>query len=187
MSIRKLTVKIKTPTGMVPPGRGFYQCEEDTLYVQTGLFRPERRFFSYLESRHVRFDIDRFGRLMMIEVNYPRRRWSVCNEINLPPIIETADVRWLDFRADMAEPEIFTNRNRDLLWLCFDRSHSRSWVQIAESVLLQIDRHSHVTGVLINDIVDDLAGRELAAYRRHLDRIARHDDAPDTARSAVYC
>ncbi len=35
-TIESIALKIDTPTGEITPGRGFYQLEEDALYVQVG-------------------------------------------------------------------------------------------------------------------------------------------------------
>ena len=170
MCVRAITLKIETPTGLVLPGRGFYQLEEDALYVQVGEFSRRRRFFSYLESDRVRFDIDKAGRLMLIEVDHARRRWKVDRNLAPPTIGEPADIRWLDFRARIPDPQILTDEQRAVLLLRFAESSSWRWYALAESVLVQVDECDHLAAVWIADIVDDLAGQRIASFRKKVSR-----------------
>jgi hypothetical protein len=169
-ALESIALKIDSPTGQVLAGRGFYQLEEDSVYVQVGEYHNGRRFFNYLESEHVRFDIDRTGRLILIEVSCPRRRWEI-DEILVPPqIAEPADVRWLDFRSRIPEPRLITNPPRAALLLRFAPDHFWRWFLLAESVFIQVDANLSLAAVLISRIEDDLAGREIAAFRRLINR-----------------
>ena len=165
MALEQISLKIDTPTGDTVPGRGFYQLEEDSLYVQVGEYRDNRGFFNFLESNTVRFDIDKSGRLLLIEVTLPRRRWEVDSELTAPTIAESADIRWLDFRARLPEPKLVTNPKQTALLIQFAPDGSWRWFQLAEAVLIQADRNHCLTAVMITDIEDDLAGRQIAAFR----------------------
>jgi hypothetical protein len=101
MALTRLRARIETPTRTVAPGRGFYQLEEDVLSVQLGPFAGQRQCFSSLESDLVRLDMDRWGRLIGLEVFTPRRQWPVTDP-EPPRIAEPADIRWLDFRESIA-------------------------------------------------------------------------------------
>jgi hypothetical protein len=177
MTLKSISLRIDSPTAAVLPGRGFYQLEEDSLFVQVGEFSEERRFFSYLESEseRVRFDIDREGRLMLIEVDLPRRRWTVVPDLSIPTIAETADIRWLDFRERMVDPEILTDERRSIAMLRFVESSSWRWYKLTDSVLLQVDANSQLMAVIITSIDDDFAGRELAAFRKWLKRRVKRE------------
>ena len=59
MTVSQIKLKVQTPSGPVLPGRGFYQLEEDALYVQIAPFSREFRFFSFLESEFVHLDLDK--------------------------------------------------------------------------------------------------------------------------------
>ena len=72
-----LLVKVDAPIGDTPPGRGFYQIEEDSLYVPVGSTEATRKPFSYLDGEYVQMDFDRMGRLMLIEVGLSRRSWQI--------------------------------------------------------------------------------------------------------------
>ena len=168
--LETISLKINSPTGATLPGRGFYQLEEEALYVPIGSSDPARRFFSYLESRRVRFDIDRLGSLMLIEIDFPRRRWTVDNSLAAPSIAEPADVRWLDFRRQIPDPEFITDPQRNLLLIRFAPSQTWQWYALAENVLIQIDRDNQLTTLLVTTIDDDLAGRQIASFRKLIRR-----------------
>jgi len=161
-----LKLRISPPTGSILPGRGFYQLEEDSLYVQIAPFSSSYRFFSYLESEHVRFDLDREGRLLFVEVSCPRRQWRVIEDINCPSHPQEANVRWLNFRSQMTDPELITDRSRTALVVRFAPAAATKTYRVAESVLLEVSNDSTLAAVWITDIVDDLAGQHIAAYRR---------------------
>jgi hypothetical protein len=168
-------VRIATPTGRVSQGRGFYQLDEDILLVQLGPFLGDRQFFSSLESEHIRFDIDREGRLIGIECRLPRRQWLVAKEVVITPTIaEPADVRWLDFRTALPEPDILTNPSRSSLMIVFCADKSSPWYILGDSVLLQIDRQGQATALLVTGIEDDTAGHKLAEFRIHVNRSLGH-------------
>lgn len=161
-------LRIDTPAGRNLPGRGFYQLEEDALQAQVGYYSDSRRFFSYLESEFVRFDIDRSGRLILIEVTCPRKNWQTDESLAPPAIAEPADIRWLDFRAAMPEPKLIGNRCRDRLLISFSAADSWRWFTVANGLLVQVDRDHRLLALIVTDIVDDFAGRELAAFRRQI-------------------
>jgi len=168
MRLDAISLRIDSPVGAPLPGRGFYQADEERLLVQVGQFSKARHFFSYLESDHVRFDIDRDGRLMLIEVDLPRRQWPVADHLPLPTIADRADVHWLDFRAGISNPELLADQSRSHLLLRFAESQSWRWYQIAEAVLIQVDAADHLTAMMVTRIEDDLAGRRIAAFRKTL-------------------
>ena len=183
MTIAALRLRIDAPTGTLEPGRGFYQRDEEALYVQVGEVSPERSCFSYLEADTVRFDLDQQGRLMGIEVAVPRRRWPVDKRLRLPKIAEPADVRWLDFRAKMIDPELVGNKSGDCLLLRFAASESWRWYVLAENVHVQVDPEGRLTALLVTDIVDDYAGRNISRFRKRLGRL--YDKAHQAASHPV--
>lgn len=164
-TIESIALKIDAPTGEITPGRGFYQLEEDALYVQVGAYSKRQRFFNYLESDWVRFDIDKEGRLIFIEVSLPRRRWELSTQISPPTIAEPADIRWLDFRARMTEPRLLTNKKQTHLLIDFMSHHTWRWFTLAERVFVQVDDENRLAAVMVADIEDDLAGTQIAAFR----------------------
>lgn len=167
-ALRSLQLRISTPTEPIVAGRGFYQLEEEELYVQVGPFGPERRFFSYLESDIVRLDLDRGGRLIFVEVTVPRRHWPATPALSPPFVIEPADIRWLDFRQRIAPPRLTSNRSRTVLKLTFSASDPTRSYYLADDVILQVSDSGELHAVWVNNIVDDLAGQEIAEFRRSL-------------------
>lgn len=159
-------LRITTPTRATEPGRGFYQLEEDALYVQIGSFSPDRKYFSYLESETVRLDLDRSGKLMFIEVSTARRTWPIVKELSPPENIEPAEIFWLDFRSSIPAPAITTNPGRTILSLTFQNDETSHSYQLADSVLIDITNDNQLSGIWITSIVDDLAGAEIAAFRK---------------------
>jgi hypothetical protein len=171
MSTSALQISVQTPPDTLPVGRGFYQLEEESLYVQVSPFDRKHRFFSYLEANSLRLDIDKEGRLLFIEVSIPRRRWPVDENLSAPAGSKPADVRWLDFRRQVRDPRFFTNAGRSVLKIDFSRrtdanDSAGQVLRIAESVCVTTDSSGLVRHIWITDIVDDLAGQEIASFRR---------------------
>ena len=163
-----LAVRITTPAPDAVPGRGFYQLEESALYVPVGGQDRSRHFFSSLESENVRFDIDREGRLMFIEVSAARNTWTVTDQLEFPVWAESADVRFLGFRTSLPNPKLLTDRQRQRLQIRFSPAPVAHAVSIADFVILTVDDRHSIVSILITDIVDDLAGREIAQFRKLL-------------------
>jgi hypothetical protein len=173
LTLKTISLKIETPTDEETPGRGFYQLEEDSLYVQVGEFGPTRGFFNYLEADGVRFDIDKTGRLSLIEVPVARRQWILEPELAAPTIAEPADVRWLDFRTPILDPELVTDPRRTTLLVRFSLDGSPNWYRLADTVFLSADPDHRLCAVMIVDIEDDLAGQQIALFRRKANRRLR--------------
>jgi len=167
MTIDALKLRIDTPTGETFPGRGFYQLEEDSLYVQVGPFSRMHRFFSYLESDHVRLDLDKEGRLLFIEVDCPRHCWGVDTRVKPPNQAIPADIRWLDFRKHMSDPELLTNKRRTFLLLRFQSQFSVRNYLLARSVAIDVTDKSELAAIWVSDIVDDVAGLGIADFRKN--------------------
>ena len=165
MTVKTIKLKVHTPAGPIFPGRGFYQLEEDALYVQLAPFSREFRFFSYLESRQVRFDLNKAGQLLFIELSLARRHWLVDNNFFIPKGTIPADIRWLDFREKIHEPKITTNKNKTTVKISFTESPPVFNYIPASSLIVQTDDKLKLIAVYITEIVDDVAGREIAAFR----------------------
>jgi len=166
MALHAATIRISSPTEPIVPGRGFYQLEEDALYVQIGPWTGERRFFSWLESDPVRLDFDRYGRLVFIEVTQPRRQWTVDESCRKPGVAEMADLRWLDFRQQIDPPVLICNKRKTCLQLRFGEVNPARDYYLADHVILQTDSDNRPAALWIDDIIDDLAGQELSAFRK---------------------
>jgi hypothetical protein len=183
LTLSAIHLKIEAPTGEVTPGRGFYQLEEDSLYVQVGGFGRGHAFFSYLESDRIRFDIDKSGRLILIEVTLPRRQWTVDPHLAAPTIAEPADIRWLDFRERIPDPELITDPRRTSLLVRFSPHAAPNWYHLAEHVFLRADQDNRLAAVMVTGIEDDLAGQQIAAYRHKVNRKLSKAHRGDSHRS----
>lgn len=161
-----LRIADSSPVVTTRPGRGFYQLEEDALYVQIGPFGGKHRFFSYLESESCRLEIDKEGQLVFVELALPRRRWQVDHDLEIPREPRWADIRWLDFRTAVPEPRILTNPRRDTVCLRFADPGSERYYRLAESVVVTVDTANRLASLWVTEIVDDLAGHEIALFRR---------------------
>ena len=161
-----LKVVISPPTRTKQPGRGFYQLEEDSLYVPIGAYSSDRRFFSSIESETVRLDMDKNGELLFIEISLPRKKWKVEPTLAVPNHASPADLRWLDFRAEFDSPPVFTNSDRSVVGVKFSPEEPAVAYRLAESVIAETTDKLHVCRLWIIDIVDDVGGREIAAFRK---------------------
>ncbi|MDH4156801.1 MAG: hypothetical protein OEW00_05950 [candidate division Zixibacteria bacterium] len=166
MTIERIKLRIATPIEPIVPGRGFYQLEEDALYVQVGLFSAGRRFYSFLESKNVLLDFDRLGRLIFIEVRAPRRQWKIDSDLKPPAVAQPADIRWLNFRDTIAEPGLFTNCDKSSLLIRFSAETTTHNYYLADSIILRVDAFNRPVSIWADEIVDDLAGLEIAAFRK---------------------
>jgi hypothetical protein len=166
MSLDRLKLRLSTLTEPILPGQGFYQLEEDTLYVQIGSFSKQRRFFSYLEAENVRLDLDREGRLIFVEVSVPRRLWKIDSSIKLPTVVEAADIRWLDFRERVSDPILLTDPERQSLVLRFNNETLLKNYFLAEKVIAQVNDRHELSSIWIIEIIDDLAGQQIGAFRK---------------------
>jgi len=169
--IQSARLRISAPTEPIAPGRGFYQLEEDALYVQIGPFAPQRRFFSYLEAVSVGLQFDRSARLIFVEVNRPRHSWEVDERLAMPSLAEMADLRWLDFRETIPEPRITADSSRTLLRLQFNCGFPSRSFYLAEHVILQVDDDDRLSAIWTDEIEDDLAGCEIAHFRKSCRRL----------------
>lgn len=168
MPLEKIRLRIDAPTEHDNAGRGFYQVEEDCLYVHLGMPDQSHRFFSYLESDSVRLDMDKHGRLVFIEVNVARHRWEVDQTLREPRSAPTTDIRWLDFRQRIKEPVLSSNEVRTMLKIDFLDSESCHTYQLSETVFVEVDDSQFLKSLTVVGIIDDSAGRKIARYRKEL-------------------
>ena len=163
-----LKVSVATPIQPIPYGCGFYQTEEEALYIQLGGIFGSQRFFSFIDSSISRFDLDRQGRLLFFELACPKRRWQVVEEIMMPEVVEPADIRWLNFRKKIKEPELFTDKNHSKLLIKLSDEEPVNNYYLSHSIILQVSKNNLATRILINEIIDDTAGKKIAEFRRQL-------------------
>jgi hypothetical protein len=171
MSVKTINVNVTTPSVTIPRGRGFYQLEEEELYLPLiHAAKQKAKFFSYLESENISLQFDREGRLIFIEITLPRRRWEERADLALPHKARTADIRFLDFRNSLPPARIFCDPTGQSLMLRFAHSTNGPLYYLAENLIAQLDNNNHLTAIYATDITDDLAGREIAFWRKSIYR-----------------
>lgn len=168
MTVELLKLNIETPIEPIPPGRGFYQLEEETLFIQIGVFSNHRRFYSFLESEKVSLDFDRMGHLIFAEIRLSRRNWPVSRNLSIPRIAEPADIRWLNFRDNINEPAIETTPDKNILVVRFTNDKPSGNYYLADTVILQVNENKSPVALWIDGIYDDLAGLAMAAFRKKI-------------------
>ncbi len=166
MSPKKIQLRIDTPTGPTKAGRGFYQLDEESLFVQIGLFTEKKHFFNYLENEIVLFDLDRMGQLIFIEIFKAKRHWSVDEKLTAPKGAEVADIRWLNFREKLPEAEIKTDTNSKIVKIEFKENSAPLNYIAAESVIVETDQSHLLTAVWITSYDEDAGGQNIKRFRR---------------------
>jgi hypothetical protein len=168
MSLEAPKVKVAPPTGLLPHGRGFYQLEEEVLYLPIEYQSEKAKFFSYLESGDISLQFGREGRLIFIELTLPRRRWIYLPGLSPLDNIAGGDIRFLDFRQEIANPSVFCDQFRQNIFICFGDIIPTTNYYLAQNLIGQISASEHLISIFVSDIVDDIAGREIAAWRKTL-------------------
>lgn len=143
--------------------RGFYQVEEDLLYVPV---YPAGKFYSYLDSPQAVLDVDREGRLLFIQVNVPRRQWEA-SEASMPPgDSEYADIRFLDFREPLPELRLEADPDRSWLRLVFEDCTRTTTYLLADNLKVELNDDRFLVSIWILAIDEDRAARGMAAWRK---------------------
>jgi len=171
MAITTPEIHTRTPSEnmeIIPSGRGFYQLEEEVLYIPVEYPNNQKRFYSYLDSETISLQLDRAGRLIFIEVNIPRRRWSIKESFVSPESANSVEARFQDFRASLVDPKVFCDKNKNELLILFDNQPAKENIFLAENLIAQITSSGLLTTIWVSDIVDDMAGREIASWRHSI-------------------
>ncbi|HSG98794.1 MAG TPA: hypothetical protein VLB27_02005 [candidate division Zixibacteria bacterium] len=160
----------------VTPGvsAAFYQAEEEALSVPVYYETGRTAFFSALDSDSLSLQCDRSGRLSFIHVRKPRRLWVGEHGIAAAPS-PAADIRFLDFRCRIPEPEFLCSPRRDKLLIRFGPVHSADSFQIGDNVFCYLAERAKLRGLYIDTIREDRAGAALAAWRRLILETPEHN------------
>ncbi len=164
-SAKGIRIFIQSPAEGESFSRAFYQAEEETLIVS--LF-PEGKFFSYLDSPQLSFDIDSRGRLLSIQVLVERKSWRTRKNLKPPPAPESADIRFIDFRDQMPEARIESTSDGKLMHIVFIDDHGFKAYRLTDKLKVEVTSDSYLAGIWILDIEDDRAAQELAAWRKQM-------------------
>jgi hypothetical protein len=173
-----IKVVVKSPAPKHPHSRGFYQVEENILYVP---LYPGGRFYSYLDSPQAIFDVDNRGRVLFFQILTPRNRWIIQNGIKPPTGLNQADIRFLDFRATLPEMRVETSSNQSWLRFVFSEDGKTLSYSVAEDLIFEITSDSTLAAIWLTAIEADRAARAMAAWRKQI-----RDEFPQQNGEAHY-
>ncbi len=151
----------------VTPGisSAFYQAEEEALSAPIIHDNPRPRFHSALDSEGVSLQCDNHGRLIFVQVRKPRRLWIGARGVSAMPA-PAADIRFLDFRCRIPEPEFLCDQGKNSLLIKFGEVAASDSFRIGDNILALIYQKSVLRGLFIDGLQPDRAGRSLAKWRR---------------------
>jgi len=144
---------------------GFYQAEEEALSVPIVYTEPRPRFHSALDTDGVSLQCDKYGRLIFVQIRKPRRLWIGSRGISSTPAPAT-DIRFLDFRCRIPEPQFLCDSLKDRLLIKFGDVASSDSYRISDNVLALVYRRTILRGLFIDYLNPDRAGRSLGKWRR---------------------
>ncbi|MFH1700982.1 MAG: hypothetical protein ABIE07_10375 [Candidatus Zixiibacteriota bacterium] len=157
--------------------QGFYQIEEDVLYVP---IYPSGRFYSYLDSIPdnniqnadnnkqplANLDIDHEGRLVFLQIKTPRRQWKVNKSLKPSPPIELADVRFISFREKTQCLDIETDQNHSQVRLTFSAKKIKRSFRAADNLIFDLSEDNFLVAIWIISITDDRAAKLMSEWRK---------------------
>ncbi len=185
MSYNPPIVNISTPAKVERFSRGFYQLDEEMLYVP---IYPGGQFYSFLDATEIdsnkpndpllNFDIDRAGNLTFIKLNLARAKWPVKKQIDQPATTLSAEVHFRQFREQISSFELVTNKSKDYLCLIFrsqnepkeatEAKENLATYRIADNIIIELSAGAEISRLWILEIVEDRGARQMAAWRKKL-------------------
>ncbi len=160
-------VKVRIAGFPVTPGisGGFYQAEEEALSNPIIHDEPRPRFYSALDADGVSLQCDNKGRLIFVQVRKPRRLWIGSKGVSSAPS-PAADIRFLDFRCRIPEPEYLCDSQKNSLLIKFGEVSSSDSFRIGDNIVALIHNKSVLRALYIDCVHSDRAGKALAKWRR---------------------
>jgi hypothetical protein len=159
----KIRVTVKTPADLPYISRGFYQVEENALYVP---ILPAGRFFSFLDSPQLHIDADNAGRPLFIQIIEPRKSWQVRADLVAPKDSPPADIRFLSFRDQIPAARIETSSDNTIVRITFIESGERQSYAVAENLIFDITPDKTLAAIWILNIEEDRAAKAMAQWRK---------------------
>lgn len=159
----KRQVIVDTPAENKTFSRGFYQVEEESLYVP---LYPGGKFFSYLDSPQMTLDIDNCGRLLFIKLLVSRQDWKTVKKFTPPQATASASIRFIDFRQRFSMVGIECCPNKSSIHLFFDNQTELSSYHLSDDIIVDITANNCLAGFWIKTVVDDRAAREMSRWRK---------------------
>lgn len=159
----QIRVTVKTPADISYVSRGFYQVEENALYVP---ILPAGRFFSFLDSPQLHIDADNAGRPLFIQIIEPRKNWQVRDNLAAPKEPAPADIRFLNFRDRIPSAIIETSSDHATVRVTFIENGERQSYAVADNLIFDITPNKTLAAIWIVKIEDDRAARAMAEWRK---------------------
>jgi hypothetical protein len=169
---------IQTPAAVSRSSRGFYQVEEDALYVP---FYPARPFFSYLDSDQLSLQTDNKGQLIFLQLTCPRAGWAIDPALTWPEIPLTADIRLLEFRDQLPEVRVMASPDKSLVRIAFATDVETVAYRLTENATCEVTPDARLAAIWIGRIEDDRAAAGMAAWRKQMKE--KPDGVPETPSS----
>ena len=164
--VGRISVHIAIPGPVTPAiSAAFYQAEEETLIVHLTHEEVRSRFFSALESESLTLQCDKAGRLICIQIAKPRRLWIRERGIDAAPA-PPVDLRFLDFRTQVPEPEYLCDSNRERVLLRWGNVYRADRYRLGDNVTVFVVGGNTLAGIYIDTIREDRAGKRLSIWRR---------------------
>jgi len=158
-------IVIQTPAPEPRFSRGFYQVEEDSLYVP---FHPARTFFSYLDSDEISLQTDNKGQLVFLQLQLPRASWNVTPKLACPEATVTADIRLVDFREQLPAETVTAPADKSTVRLAFAPASTTAAYRLTDSVVCEVTPDARLAALWITGIEDARAAAGMAAWRKQM-------------------
>ena len=160
--VHRISVDIKD-TNKIPMGMGFYDNYEGILNFAV---KRKGKFHSYIQSERLSIDVDKHGNLLNIEASVSKDRWVSDHKLVAPQHVPVKDIRFLDYRLNIAGESYYTNDKKDLLYICFSKENHLNTFEIAENLLADVNVVSELAGLWVLNIVEDYGFKSEMAFRR---------------------
>ena len=182
-TLKSITVRIAGHPVTPAVSAAFYQAEEEALSVPIYYENGRQPFHSALDSGSLSLQCDKSGRLIFVNVRKPRRLWVGDHGIAATPS-PPADIRFLDFRANIAEPEFLCSPKKSRLLIKFGDVYASDSYRIGDNVVAYLYKGCELRGLYIDLIREDRAGKELAGWRRLILESSNVSNASNTSNSS---
>ncbi len=156
---------VKTPADLKYVSRGFYQVEEETLYVP---ILPAGRFYSYLDSAELSIDADKSGLPLFFQLHVPRKNWQVRDPLPVPGDPTFAAVHFISFRDTLPASSVMCDRDGSTVRITFFDDGRLTPIAVSDNLIFEITADNYLASIWISGIEDDRAARQMASWRKKI-------------------
>ncbi len=143
-------------------GQVFFDPHEATLEYHVV---PHDPYFSFIESRGLRIDVDSTGSPVFVELDLQLLHPKTLDILEIPHYSELCRQRFLDFPVQIAPPRVTTDRDKSLYHIRFSRLVPAERWSFAPGGIWELDQDSCVVGLWLYDIVGDPSQSRRMAWR----------------------